>query len=253
MVKPGDLVLLYKEPQRKYLLKIENKKFHTDCGVIDLKEALGKEWGSFLKTSLGKKFYILKPTLQDLIMKVNRLTQIIYPKDAGLILLNSGITPHSRVIECGSGSGAFTSVLANFIRPPGKIYSYEKRKEFLENTRKNLEKYGFLKWVELKNKEITEEFEEKDVDFVMIDIGSPWELIEAGYKALRPSGRMATICPTFEQLTHSVFSLQEKGFVNIETLEVLTRKILVRRGKTRPEQKIPSHTGYLVMATKIIR
>jgi tRNA (adenine57-N1/adenine58-N1)-methyltransferase len=86
----------------------------------------------------------------------------------------------------------------------------------------------------------------------MIDIGSQWELIEAAYKSLRAGARLASICPTFDQLTKTVFTLEEKGFTNIESVEVLLRRILVRRGKTRPEQRMPSHTGWLVFASKII-
>ena len=87
---------------------------------------------------------------------------------------------------------------------------------------------------------------------MMIDIGSPWELIDAANKSLKGGARLASICPTYEQLTKTVFSLEEKGFVNIETMEVLVRKILVRRGKTRPEQRMPSHTGWLVFGTKTL-
>ena len=54
------------------------------------------------------------------------------------------------------------------------------------------------------------------------------------------------------QLTKTVFTLEEKGFINIESMEILVRRILVRRGKTRPEQRIPSHTGWIVFATKIL-
>ena len=85
----------------------------------------------------------------------------------------------------------------------------------------------------------------------MIDIGSQWELIDAAYKSLKGGCRLASICPTFEQLTKFVFALEDKGFVNIETMEILLRKILVRRGKTRPEQRMPCHTGWLVFATKV--
>ena len=86
----------------------------------------------------------------------------------------------------------------------------------------------------------------------MIDIGSQWELIDAAYKSLKGGCRLATICPTFEQLSRTVFTLEDKGFINIESMEILVRRILVRRGKSRPEQRMPSHTGFLVFATKIL-
>ena len=184
-------------------------------------------------------------------MKVKRQTQILYPKDIGMILTKAHIFPGAKVIESGVGSGALTTALANFIRPDGRVYSYERSEEFLKNAKKNLEKNGLAPWVEFNHCEVTDEFQQKDADFVMIDIGSPWQLIDAAYKSLKGGCRLATICPTFEQLTKTVFTLEEKSFINIETMEILVRKILVRRGKTRPEQRMPSHTGWLVFATKV--
>jgi len=254
MITEGDLVLLYRDSRRNYLIQVAKKdKFHTDRGYIDMKDVIGKEFGSVIHTNLDDTFYILKPTLYELIMKVNRNTQIIYPKDIGIILTKATVYPGARIIEAGIGSGAFTSAMAYFIRPGGKIYSYERRLDLLNNALKNIKKNGLEQYVEAKHKEVTDSFDETNVDFVMIDIGSPWLLIDAAYKALKPGHKIASICPTFEQLTHTVFTLEEKGFTNIETMEVLVRRILVRPGKTRPEQKIPSHTGFLVFASKIIR
>jgi len=253
MIKEGDLILLYKDSNRNYLIKITNVRFHTDKGFIDLKEIIGKNFGQIVKTNLDENFYILKPTLYELVMKLKRQTQIIYPKDIAIILTKVTIWPGARAIEAGTGSGALTCALATFVKPEGKIYSYERRKDFLENARKNIEKNNLKDWVELKHKEVIDEFDEKDVDFVMIDIGSPWELIDAAYMSLKPGYRLATICPSFEQLIRTVLALEEKGFTHIETLEVLTRRILVRQNRTRPEQKIPSHTGFLVFASKILK
>ncbi|MCM8786446.1 MAG: tRNA (adenine-N1)-methyltransferase [Candidatus Omnitrophica bacterium] len=253
MIKDKDLVFLYKDENRNFLVKVGIGQFHTDLGYIELKDIIGKEFGEGITTNLGEVFYILKPYLYEKVMKIKRQTQILYPKDIGLILLNANIFPGAKVIECGSGSGALTTVLANFVRPTGKVYSYEKNINFLENAKKNVERYGLAEYVEFKLKEVIDKFDEKEVDFVMIDIGSPWELISAAYDALKGGARLATICPTFEQLTKTVFALEEKGFTNIESSEVLVRKILVRRGKTRPQQRMPSHTGWIVFASKIIK
>ncbi len=251
MIKERDLVFLYRDERRSFLIKIQADKLHTDLGYLELKEAIGKEFGQTIKTNLGHSFYLLKPTLYEMIMKIKRQTQILYPKDIGMILLHSHIFPGARVIECGTGSGSLTTVLAYFVRPNGKVYSYERNGQFLKNAQRNIQRYGLSEWVEFKLLEVSNKFSEGEVDFVMIDIGSPWELIEASYKALKNGGRFATICPTFDQLTRAVFTLEEKGFTNIESIEVLVRRILVRRGKTRPEQKIPSHTGWLVFASKV--
>jgi len=251
MIEENDLVYLYKDIKHNFLIQVQDKKLHTDLGVLELKEIIGKNFGESIKSNLGEIFYILRPNLYEMILRINRKTQILYPKDIGMILLKANIYPGAKVIECGSGSGALTSALANFVKPVGKVYSYEKNIEFLENAKKNLKRYNLDSYVEFKLKEIIDEFDEKDVDFIMIDIGSPWDLIDAAYKSLKSGANLATICPTFEQLTKTVFTLEEKKFINIETMEILVRRILVRSGRTRPEQRIPSHTGWLVFASKI--
>ena len=252
MIGEGDLVYLYRDERRNFLLRVNSSRLHTDKGFIDLTSLINKRFGEKIETNLGDTFYILKPYLHEMIMKVRRQTQILYPKDIGIILTRANIFPGAKVIECGIGSGALTTALANFVRPTGKVYSYERNQDFLKNAKRNLEKNELSQWVEPNLLEVSDEFPQKEVDFVMIDIGSQWELIDAAYKSLKGGCRLASICPTFEQLTKTVFTLQEKGFVNIETVEVLLRRILVRKGKTRPEQKMPSHTGYLVFASKII-
>lgn len=252
MINKGDLIFLYNDDKRNYLIAVTESKFHTDKGFIELSQIIGKKFGESIQTNLGDTFYILRPYLYEMVMKLRRKTQILYPKDIGMILTRANIFPGAKVIESGIGSGALTTALANFVRPNGKVYSYEKNEEFLENSKRNLEKNGLSEWVEFKHLEVTDEFDEKEADFVMIDIGSPWFLIDAAYKSLKGGSRLATICPTYEQLTKTVFTLEEKGFVNIETMEILLRRILVRKGKTRPEQRMPSHTGYLVFASKTI-
>lgn len=252
MLKENDLIFLYHDDKRNFLTRLDKKSLHTDKGFLKLPDLVGREFGEKIETNLGHCFYILRPYLYEMIMKVRRQTQILYPKDIGMILMRSCIFPGATVIECGIGSGALTTALANFVRPNGKVHSYERSEEFLKNAKKNLEKNGLAEWVEFNQNEITDEFPQKDADFVMIDIGSQWELIDAAYKSLKGGARLATICPTFEQLTRTVFTLEEKSFINIESMEIFLRRILVRRGKTRPEQRMPSHTGYLVFATKTI-
>ena len=252
MIKEGDLVFIYHDDKRNFLTRVDNKSLHTDKGFFKLPDVVGKRFGEKIETNLGAAFWLLRPYLYEMVMKVRRKTQILYPKDIGMILMRACIFPGATVIESGIGSGALTTALANFVRPTGKVYSYERNPEFLENARKNLEKNGLSEYVEFNHLEVTDEYPQKEADFVMIDIGSPWDLIEAAHKSLKGGARLCTICPTFEQLTKTVFTLEDKNYINIETMEILLRKILVRRGKTRPEQRMPSHTGWLVFATKTL-
>ena len=112
--------------------------FHTHKGYLKLDDLIGKEYGEPIKSSLGITSPHLKPSLTDYIMKSGRNTQIIYPKDAALIVMFSGIGPGSRVVESGTGTGSLTTALAHYVGPTGKVYTYELRTEFQKNAAKNL-------------------------------------------------------------------------------------------------------------------
>ena len=140
MIKEGDLIFLYHDDKRNWLLKASKNTLHTDKGVVKVSDAIGKEFGETIRTNLEIPFYILRPTLDEMIMKLRRQTQILYPKDIGIILSKACIFPGAKVIECGIGSGALTTALANFVRPDGKVHSYERNSDFLKNAQRNLKK-----------------------------------------------------------------------------------------------------------------
>ncbi|HEX3033837.1 MAG TPA: tRNA (adenine-N1)-methyltransferase [Thermodesulfobacteriota bacterium] len=250
-IKPGDYVLLLSPDNKTFLLKVkEEKVFGTHLGNVSLRDAIGKRYGEVIYSQLGKPFILLEPTLEDRMMKLKRLTQIVYPKDAALILLKTGIRAGMSVIECGAGSGALTMALANAVAPTGRVYSYDRREEFLQNSRTNVSEAGFSGFVEFKLREVGEGFDEKDVDVVFLDLPSPWEGVSAAANSLRGGGRIAATSPTYNQVEKTAESLREAGFVYLETIEVLVREILVRSGKTRPFERMVSHTGFLTFGRK---
>ena len=85
-IKEGDPILLYLTERKRWLVKvIKDSTMHTHKGFIELKNALDKEYGEGIKSSLGTTFWLLKPTMEDYVMKSARKTQIVYPKDMGII------------------------------------------------------------------------------------------------------------------------------------------------------------------------
>ena len=247
----GDYILLYLSQRKTYLVKVEaGKSFHTHKGFIKYDDLLGKEYGSMISSSLGVEFVALKPLLRDFIMKSVRKTQITYPKDIALIVMFSGIGPGSRVVEAGTGTGALTTALAHFVKPKGKVYSYEIRGEFLETAEKNLKRACVIDFVELKNKDIIAGIDESDVDAVILDLATPWLIIPHAYTALKPCGTVVSFSPTIDQVVKTVEALKENGFIDIETVECLVRGMQVERGKTRPQTLMTGHTGYVTFARK---
>jgi len=250
----GDYILLYLSQRKTYLVKVEaGKSFHTHKGFIKFDDLIGKDYGSCISSNLGVEFIAIKPLLRDFIMKSVRKTQITYPKDIALIVMFSGIGSGSRVVEAGTGTGALTTALAHYVKPSGKVYSYEIREEFLKTAEKNLKRAGLIDFVELKNKDITTGIDESDIDSVILDLATPWLVVPHAYDALKPCGTIVSFSPTIDQVVKTVEALKENGFADIETVECLMRGMQTERGKTRPQTLMTGHTGYITFARKAIK
>ncbi len=254
LVADGEYIILYLDVRRTYLVKIQaGQTFHTHKGYIKFDDIIGRPYGAVYKTSLGTAFTVLKPQLTDYIMKSARNTQILYPKDAALIVMFSGIGPGSQVVESGTGTGALTTALAHYVKPNGKIYSYDIREEGQKTAEKNLKRAGLLEFVELKLKDVVQGIDEREVDAVILDLAVPWLVVPQAYEALKPSGTIVSFSPTIDQVVKTVEALRENNFVSIETFECIMRGMQVERGKTRPQTLMTGHSGYITYATKTFK
>ena len=228
----------------------KGKTFHTHKGYIQLEALIGKEYGTRIASNLGLEFVALKPLLSDFVFKAQRRTQITYPKDVALIIMFSGIGPGSKVVEAGTGAGALTTALAHYVKPGGRVYSYEVRPEFTETARRNLSRANLLDSVELKNKDITIGIDEVELDSVVLDLATPWLVIPHAYAALKGGGTLVSFSPTIDQVVKTVEALQQSSFVDVQTVECMMRRMQTERGKTRPETLMTGHTGYITFARK---
>jgi tRNA (adenine57-N1/adenine58-N1)-methyltransferase len=253
-ITDGDLIILYLDVRKTYMIKVEaGKTFHTHKGYVKFDDLIGNDYGSVYKSSLNIPFTVLKPQLADFILKSSRNTQIIYAKDAALIAMYSGIGPGSRVVESGTGTGALTTAIAHYIKPNGKVYTYDIREESQKTAIKNLTRTGHIEYVESKIKDVTLGIEEKDVDAVILDLAIPWLVIPHAYEALKPSGTIVSFSPTIDQVIKTVETLREHNFVCIETFECIMRGMQIERGKTRPQTLMTGHTGYITHARKVTK
>ncbi|MEM2094071.1 MAG: tRNA (adenine-N1)-methyltransferase [Candidatus Bathyarchaeia archaeon] len=250
-IQDGSDILLYLDGSRSYLVQIRRgEKFHTHRGFVSFDDIIGKKYGESVKTNIGQRFHLLRPTIYDYIVKSARSTQILYPKDIGLIVMYSAAQPGSVIVEAGTGSGALTTALANIVRPSGKVYSYDLRTEFQKKAASNLSRVGLLPYVELKHGDVTAKIEEENVDAVVLDLATPWLVIPHAKVALRGGGIIVSFSPTIEQVVKTVTALENESFVDIETIECIVRRIKVKAGETRPETLMIGHTGYITRGRK---
>jgi tRNA (adenine57-N1/adenine58-N1)-methyltransferase len=254
-VKETDTVILYDaEKNKKYFLNLSlaKGKFNTDKGEIELSTIPEKKYGSLIETHKGFKYVILPCTIYDFIMfKLNRLTQIIYPKDSAYIALRLNVKPGDLIVESGVGSGAMTAVFAHIAGDTGKVVSYEKREEFIKNALSNLRKLGLDHRVEVKHRDIDEGFDETEADAVFLDVREPWLYIDKAYRALKTGNMLGILVPTVNQVIEVLKKLEELPFMDIEVSEILLRKYKIVPERLRPEDRMPAHTAYLIFARKL--
>ncbi|MBD3353254.1 MAG: methyltransferase domain-containing protein [Candidatus Lokiarchaeota archaeon] len=256
-ISEGDLVYIIFDKRRKYIKMVESgKEFHSDRGYVRYKDLIGKEFGITVKTEpYGHKAFILKPLPSDIIMKMGRASQIIYPEDIGLILMYTGISPGYNVLEAGCGSGSLTSMMALHVQPMGHIYSYDIREKAIKQARKNLKKIGVADYATIELRDIVrEELSHRDMDVVMLDLATPWLVIPKAYKYLKKSGVLCSFSPVIEQVKKTHEAMRKSGFYEIETYELIKRQIQVKKSMnaTRPMSRMVGHTGYLTFGRKIV-
>lgn len=247
-------MLLFHTPRKKWLAKASpDKKFHTHLGIIDISAILGMEYGSAVRTTEGKLIFLIEPTIHDFIMKSERRTQIVYPKDLGYIAARTGLQNGSKVLEIGTGSAALATFMASIVKPNGHIYSFDVNPDFMAIARRNLEKAGMDKYVTLHQHDPHQGVDVRDADVAIVDLGDPWTVLDQVHDALKGSGAFVAICPTMNQIEKTATELKRAGYADIDCVELLIRNMEAREGMTRPSMRMIGHTTYLVFARKVQR
>ena len=248
-MKTGEKVLLIGK-ESMYVVEVGKGKYQTREGFVDLRSLKNKKIGQEVKTHLGKKLLIAKPTIVDLLQKsAKRLPQIIMPKDAALILAYTGVNPGSLVVDAGTGSGFLSMFLASYIKP-GRVVSYEINKAAAKLSKQNFKRVGLEKFIRLKQKDIRKGIDEKNVDLVVLDMKYAEKVVKHAYKSLRTGGWLVVYSPYIEQVKAVVKEMERKDFSKTKTVENIVREWDVRE-HTLPARSGIMHTGFLTFARKV--
>lgn len=249
---PGDLVQLVGLSHKSFIFNlIEGGEFQSHRGVIKHDDLIGKPWGIQIFSHNGSPFFLLQPSLPDILKSTKRATQIMYPKEIGYILLHMGIGPGKRVIEAGTGSGSFTTALAYSIGESGRIYSYETKAETQRIAQRSLEKLKLTDYIEFKLRDISEGFDEQGVDAVFLDVSNPYDYLHHVKKALKPGGYFGSILPTANQVMSLLVALRQNDFAFIDVCDISLRYYKPEPSRFRPTDRMISHTGYLIFARSV--
>ncbi len=248
----GDLAQLLSTSHRFFLVRLTpGAELHTHKGVLRHDDLIGLPWGTQVYSHLGASFYLLRPSLADLLKETRRNTQIMFPKDIGFVLVSMSIGPGQTVLEAGTGSGAFTTALAFAVGPQGRVISYERRAEMQRLAQKNLRRVGLDDRVTFKLRDIAEGFDETDVDALFLDVPTPEAYIAQVRAALKPGGFFGSLVPTANQVSRLIEALQAHDFAFIDVCEIMLRYYKPVPERLRPTDRMVAHTGYLIFARPV--
>lgn len=253
IARPGAPALLLGQDQKTSIIRLApGAEFHTHRGTIAHDDLIRLPWGTQGTTHLGEPLRLLCPSTDDIVRKLKRSTQIVYPKDAGYILMKLNIAPGCRVIEAGTGSGGLTLVFAQTVHPTGRVISYEARPGIQQLARENLEQLGLSQYVAFKERDIADGLEEHGTDALFLDVANPWDYLSQLHAALAGGGFFGSILPTANQGINLVAALESSDFGLIEVEELLLRPYETVSARLRPKDRLTPHTGYLVFARKLL-
>ena len=248
----GDLAQLVGLRHKHFILTLQaGARFETHRGILQHDDLIGKPWGTQVFSHIGSPFFLLQPSLADLINELPRTTQILYPKDIGFILITMGIVPGQTVMEAGTGSGSMTTALASAVGPQGRVISYEVKQDVQNLARKNLTRFGLESRVDFKLRDIGQGFDETEVDAFFLDVPNPYDYARQVRAALKPGGYMCCLIPTFNQVEKTLLALRQNKFAFVEVCELLLRYYKPEPARIRPTDRMVAHTGFLVFARRI--
>ncbi len=250
--RDGDIAELVGLRHKHFILTLKaGTKFETHRGVLLHDDLIGRPWGTQVFSHMGAPFFLLQPSLADLLTDLPRTTQILYPKDIGFILVTMGIGPGKKVIEAGTGSGSMTIATAYAVGSDGHVITYEVRPDMQNLARKNLERVGLAGRVDFKLRDIAAGFDETDGDAFFLDVPNPWDYIAQVRAALKPGAFICSLVPTFNQVENLLHALRRNKFAFVEVCEILLRYFKPEPSRIRPTDRMVAHTGFLIFGRRI--
>jgi tRNA (adenine57-N1/adenine58-N1)-methyltransferase len=243
----GEKVLLVDAKKRRYLVTLRpDAGFHTHVGIVAHNDLIGAYEGSTVLGSTGRRFLVVRPTLAEMVLKMPRGAQVIYPKDLAAILMEADIAPGMEVLEAGVGSGALSMAM---LRAGASVVGYELREDFANRAQNNVTAVvGPDAPYRVELRDVYDGIDERGLDRVVLDLPEPWRVVAHAEVALRSGGMICAYLPTINQTSHFRQVLESSAFGMASTLEVLHRTWHIEERSVRPDHRMVGHTGFLTTA-----
>lgn len=257
--RAGDRVQLTDPKGRMHTITLEpGRQFHTHRGHLTHDELIGAPDGSTVTNTAGVEYLALRPLLADYVMSMPRGAAVVYPKDAGQVVMMADIFPGARVVEAGVGSGALSMSLLRAVGEHGSVHSFERREDFADIARANARAFfgeDHPAWTVTVGdlvEQLPRHVEPGSVDRVVLDMLAPWECLDVVADALTPGGVVICYVATATQLSRVAEAVRDHGgFTEPQAWESLVRGWHLEGLAVRPQHRMHGHTGFLVTTRRL--
>ena len=256
-LRAGEWVRLTDQKGRRHNFSLQpGMRFFSNKGHLEHDELIGRDEGFVVTSSAGGEYLVFRPLLSEFVVSMPRGAAVVYPKDAAQIVALADIFPGADVVEAGVGSGALTCSLLRAVGPHGRLTSYERREEFAEVARRNVEQFfgGTHPAWTLRLGDLAEGLtvSGERCDRLILDMLAPWECLDAAARALRPGGIVCAYVATTTQLSRFTETVRAQGgFAEPHAWESLVRDWHVEGLAVRPGHSMIGHTAFLVTARRM--
>jgi tRNA (adenine57-N1/adenine58-N1)-methyltransferase len=257
--REGDRVQLTDPKGRLHTITLApGKQFHTHRGHIRHDDLIGAADGSTVTNTAGVEYLALRPLLADYVMSMPRGAAVVYPKDAGQIVMMADVFPGATVVEAGVGSGALSMSLLRAVGESGRVLSFERRADFADIARANARDFFGLDhpaWTVTVGDlvdALPDAAAPGTVDRVVLDMLAPWECLDVVSDALAPGGVLICYVATATQLSKVAEAMRDHGtFTEPQAWESLVRGWHLEGLAVRPQHRMHGHTGFLVTTRRL--
>lgn len=209
--------------------------------------------------------HVLYPTPESWTYSLPHRTQVVYTPDYSYILQRLHVRPGDKIIEAGAGSGSFSHAAARAVfsgYPPsakenghavkknkktrgyGKVLSFEYHEPRAQKLKEEIQEHGLEGIVQVTHRDVYNDGfatqnettqEPQTADAIFLDLPAPWEALKnltRDEPSVLSQDRTAMICtfnPCMEQVQKTIDAMREYGWIDIDMVEIVQRRIDVRR------------------------
>jgi tRNA (adenine57-N1/adenine58-N1)-methyltransferase len=237
IVSEGDVVICYQGHNTlDFAVMKAGESLHNRFGTFRHDDIIGKPFGHKIRAFSGDSnqfIFVLEPTPELWSTALKTRTQIVDEMDASLVTFMLNVSPGSRVIESGTGSGCMTLSLARAVNhktKAGHVFTYEYNPVRAKAATDEFKTMGVGHCVTVQCMDVCAKYdkeggggfpgvEKETIDAVFLDLPEPWLALPQALELMKPNGRICCYSPCIEQVIDTCAKLRELGFHSIRMFE----------------------------------